>query len=73
MEIIPELERQALDEALKKYPRFATCSPKLITRPLFQGHALMLEYTDPPARDDPDAWEFQNAVVKTYKKLAGVH
>jgi hypothetical protein len=33
----------------------------------------MLEYTDPPARDDPDACEFQNAVVKTYKKLAGVH
>lgn len=73
MDIIPELERQALEEALKKYPRFAAYSPKLIARPLFQGHALMLEYTDPPPRDDPDAWEFQNAVVKTYKKLAGVH
>jgi hypothetical protein len=29
----------------------------------------MLEYERHPPRDDPDAWEFQNAVVKTYKKL----
>lgn len=70
MEINPELARQAIDEALQKYPRFAANSPKLVARALFQGHALMLEYTQQPPRDDPDAWEFQNAAVKRYKALA---
>lgn len=72
MEILPELEREALDAGLEKYPRFGACSPRLIARPLFQGHALMVEYAEQPSRDDPDAWEFQNAVVKTYKRLAGL-
>jgi hypothetical protein len=72
MEIAPELERQALQAGFDKYPRFSAFSPRLIARPLFQGHALMLEYSDPPPRDDPDAWEFQNAVVKTYKRLADI-
>ena len=71
MDVQPELEQQALGEGLRKYPRFAAYGPRLIARPLFQGHALMLDYTEPPPRDDPDAWEFQNAVVKTYKRLAG--
>jgi hypothetical protein len=71
MEIIPELARQAIAEGLKKYPRFETYGPKLTAKPLFQGHALMVEYTEQPPRDDPDAWEFQNAVVKTYRRLAG--
>jgi hypothetical protein len=71
MDINPELEKQAIADALKKYPRFAAYSPKLVARPLFQGHALMLEYVEPPPTGDPDAWEFQNAVVKTYKRLGG--
>jgi hypothetical protein len=71
MEIDPVLAQQAMQEGLRKYPRFEAYSPRLIARPLFQGHALMLEYGDQPPRDDPDAWEFQNVVVKTYKKLAG--
>ncbi len=69
MEIDPELAFRAMREALEKYPRFEAYGPKLIARALFQGHALMLEYAVPPPRDDPDAWEFQNAVVKRYKSL----
>lgn len=70
MTINPELERQALAEAYRSYPRFEAYGPKLIARALFQGHALMLEYSEAPPRDDPDAWEFQNAVVKAYKRLS---
>jgi hypothetical protein len=72
MEIDPQLARQAIEAGLAKYPRFDAYTPRLIAKPLFQGHALMLEYAEQPPRDDPDAWEFQNAVVKTYKRLAGV-
>ena len=72
MKIVPEFAQQAMEEALKKYPRFEAYAPKLIARPLFRGHALMLEYAEQPPDGDPDAWEFQNAVVKTYKKLAAV-
>ena len=69
MEINPELASRALREALRKYPRFEAYGPKLIARALYQGHALMLEYSTAPPRDDPDAWEFQNSVVKGYQKL----
>jgi hypothetical protein len=72
MEIDPELERQAMQEALKKYPRFDRYGARLVAKPLFQGHAFMLQYAEQPPRNDPDAWEFQNAVVKTYKRLAGL-
>ena len=72
MEIEPELAIRALREALQKYPRFEAYGPKLIARTLFQGHALMLAYAVHPPRDDPDAWEFQNSVVKRYQSLAGV-
>lgn len=71
MEIDPERAAQAMREGLRKYPRFETYGPNLIARQLFQGHALMLEYRETPPPGDADAWEFQNAVVKTYKKLSG--
>ena len=59
-------------KALQKYPRFEAYGPELIARTRFQGHALMLEYAVQPPRDDPDAWEFQNSVVKRYQSLVGV-
>lgn len=71
MEIDPQLAQQAMQAGLAKYPRFESNGPRLIARALFQGHALMLEYAETPPREDPDAWEFQNEVVKTYKRLAG--
>jgi hypothetical protein len=70
MEIDPGLAARALSEGLEKYPRFQSYSPKLVARALFKGHALMLEYAESPPSGDPDAWEFQNAVVKAYKRLA---
>lgn len=70
MEIDPEIAGRAMAEGLAKYPRFGAYSARIVARALFQGHALMLEYDEPPPRDDPDAWEFQNAVVKAYKRLA---
>jgi hypothetical protein len=69
MEIIAEFAEQALDEAFAKYPHFRAFNPKLVARPLFQGHALMLEYGEQRPNNDPDAWEFQNAVVKRYKAM----
>jgi hypothetical protein len=69
MEIDPKLAEQAFEEAYEKYPRFRAFGPKLLVRALFQGHAFLLEYAQQPPRDDPDAWEFQNAVVKKYKAL----
>ncbi len=70
MEIDTELAAQAFREAYQKYPRFEAYGPKLVARKLFQGSALMLEYAKSPPSDDPDAWEFQNAVVKAYKSCA---
>jgi hypothetical protein len=70
MEIIAAYAQQAMEEALRKYPRFGAYAPRLVARALFQGHALMLEYETQPPKDDPDSWEFQNAVVKRYKALA---
>ena len=70
MQIDPELAARALSEGLQKYPRFEAYHPKLVARALFQGHALMLEYVEGPPSGDPDAWEFQNAVVRAYKRLA---
>lgn len=72
MEIDPKLAEQAIREGLNKYPDMAAFAPRLIWRPLFQGGAFMLEYGQPPAAPHPDAWEFQNAVVRGYKRLAGV-
>jgi hypothetical protein len=69
MQIDPEQAAIALSEGFEKYPRFKGYGPKLVARALFQGHALMLEYVEQPPREDPDAWEFQNAVIKAYKKL----
>ena len=71
MEIVPDLAAEALRQALDKYPQFAGNGPRIAVRQLFQGHAFLLEYDTPPAKDDPDAWEFQNAAVKAYKRMAG--
>ena len=72
MEIDAPLAAQALRDALDKHPQFAPYGPRLVARALFQGAAFMLEYDRQPPRDLPDAWEFQNAVVKGYKRLAGL-
>ncbi len=69
MDIDAEKAEQAFSEAYRKYSRFQAYGPRLVARKLFQGSALLLEYANSPPPDDPDAWEFQNAVVKAYKRL----
>jgi len=72
MEIDPKLADQALRAALEKYPQFTAFGPRLVARALLQGAAFMLEYERQPPRDMAGVWDFQNAAVKGYKRLAGV-
>lgn len=71
LQIEPELETAAIEEALRKYPAMSGYGPKLVWRPLLQGGALMVQYAEQPPREHPDAWEFQNAVVKSYRRFTG--
>ena len=72
VELDPGFCRQALAEAIAKYPPFAEYGPKLLGRPLFQGVAYMLAWDRQPPMELAGAWEFQNAAVKAYRRLAGV-
>jgi hypothetical protein len=71
IEIDPELNRLALAEAALQYPQFAGHAVRVIARPLSRGFAWQIEWKGaPPAGQQ--AWEFQNAAVRAYKKLAGI-
>lgn len=71
VEIDPELNRLALAEAEEKFPEFAGQASRVVARPLFRGFAWQLEWKDkPPAGQQ--AWEFQNAAIRAYKRLAGI-
>jgi hypothetical protein len=72
MELEPEIVKQAIAEGLQEYPGFDVYGPRLVERALFQGSALMIEYSSQPPRENADAWEFQNTVVKAYKRLSGI-
>ena len=71
MEIDPELNRLALEEASQQYPEFAGRAVGVVARPLLRGFAWQLEWKDPTPSGQP-AWEFQNAAVRAYKRLAGI-
>ena len=73
MEIDARFAEQALREALENYPQFAPYEPRLEWRPLLTGGAFMVGYQQHPPREKPHVWDFQNAVVKRYKQLAGVN
>ena len=71
IEIEPELNAQALAEAAQQYPQFADHALRVIARPLLQGFAWQLEWKGaPPAGQE--AWEFQNAAIRAYKRLAKI-
>lgn len=72
MKIDPNVASMALKEALEKYPDFARFGPRLEWRALFQGGAWAVQYENDPPRDTPGTWDFQNAFVKAYKRMAGV-
>ena len=71
IEIDPEMNRIALAEATQKYPEFADRALRVIARPLSRGFAWQVEWKDSPPSGQ-QAWEFQNAAVRAYKRLAGI-
>jgi hypothetical protein len=71
LEIDPELNRLALAEAAQKYPEFAGQALRVVARPLMQGFAWQLEWKGAPP-EGQNAWEFQNAAIRAYKKLARI-
>ena len=70
MEIDPELNARALAEAAEKYPEFSGRARGVVAKPLLRGYAWQLEWDGPPPSGQ-DAWEFQNAAILAYKRLAG--
>lgn len=72
MELNPAFTEQAMREALARYPEFEGMGARIVARPLHQGVAYVLEYDTRPGPEMTNAWEFQNAAVKAYRRLAGV-
>jgi hypothetical protein len=71
IEIDPDLNRQAIAEAAQKYPEFAGRALTVVARPLFRGFAWQLQWQGEPPTGQ-EAWEFQNAAIKAYKRLAKI-
>ena len=71
MELNAELAGKALREALEQFPQFSPYGPELRWRALYQGGAFYVGYREEPPKDLAGAWDFQNAVVKGYKRLGG--
>ena len=71
IEIDPELNRLAIAEAAELYPQFATHASHVIARPLSQGFAWQLVWKGAPPAEQ-QAWEFQNAAIRAYKRLANI-
>jgi len=72
LQIDAALAAKALEDALQQFPAFAAYGPRIAYRELFQGGAFLVQYENDPPRDLAGAWDFQNAVVKGYKRLAGI-
>jgi hypothetical protein len=70
LEIDPELSDRALAEAATVYPQFAGKAARVVARPLMQGFAWQVEWKEAPPSGQ-DAWEFQNAAIRAYKRLSG--
>jgi len=71
MEIDPELNRLALEEAAQQYREFAGHALRIIARPLSRGFAWQLEWKG-TAPSGQRAWEFQNAAIRASKRLARI-
>jgi hypothetical protein len=72
IEIDPELNRLALEEAAKLYPEFAEQALHVIARPLSKGFAWQMVWKGAPPPGQ-QAWEFQNAAIRAYKRLASIN
>ena len=72
MQIDAALAAKALEDALQQFPAFTEFRPRIAYRELFQGGAYFVQYENDPPRDMQGSWDFQNAAVKGYKRLAGL-
>jgi hypothetical protein len=72
LQIDATLAAQALEAALQQFPAFADFGPRIAYRELFQGGTFLVQYENDPPRSLAGAWDFQNAAVKGYKRLAGI-
>ena len=70
-DIDPELNARALEEAAQRYPAYRGRALRVVARPLFRGFAWQVEWDGTPPSGQ-DAWEFQNAAIRAYKRLAGI-
>lgn len=66
--------RAAIDEALAAFPSMAPYAAHATLRCLpipGGGHTFVLRYDPALPKGLTDAWEFQNAVVRAYKRRTG--
>ena len=71
MNLDPQKSTQALTAALQQFPQFAEFSPQLVWRELADDGALMVAFEQKPEQGTAGVWDFQNAVVREYKRLCG--
>ncbi len=71
IEIDPELNRMALAEAARQYPKYADQAVTVVASPLLRGFAWQLVWKGEPPTGQ-EAWEFQNAAIRAYKRLAKI-
>jgi len=63
---------QAIAEAVKAFPAFASMEPRIEEVKLFRGSTLQVKYGKDSRRDgDPDNFAFEKAVLKAYRALVG--
>lgn len=66
------LAAKAIDEGLRAFPKFAAMKPRLERVQLFKGSMLALKFEDDRReKGDPDNFQFEKLVVKTYRTLTG--
>lgn len=64
--------KQAVDEGLRAFPKFAAMAPRIEEVKLFRGSTLMVKFGKDERREgDPDNFAFEKVVLKTYRALAG--
>ena len=71
LEVDAALAARALEAGLALHPEFAAHAPRVVRVPVFRGTALKVEYGSAERPEGTAAWDFQNAVIKEYKRLSG--
>jgi hypothetical protein len=70
--IDPALAAKAIAEGLAAFPKFAGMKPRLERIQLFKGSMLALKFDDDRReKGDPENFQLEKLVVKSYRALAG--